>query len=333
MTKLKCRITAALGACVLLFCAMACGSREHFDLTIDVEGLGDSPVHVTYMADEGVQSQWVAPQKGGKRKMRGSSSDYTLVLVADESNVTLATLVVRNGDDVTLQGTTANPESFTVKGSDLTQRWLEFRRDHAAQYASAPQCDVAIENYVRQHPDDVLSAVLLVVDYSDLSPQGKARQLLDGLTARPQNLVGAISLTEPRGLTDVMRAQTLYKHNDDFRTLITAARGSVLFFWSKNDVAHRQFVRRVKELVARSGRDLLVADVLMDTDTAGWTAALKADSTQWEHYWAPGGLVDQSIDYLHVPATPYLIVTDSASRIRFRGSDISTFNLWKVEMK
>ena len=107
----------------------------------------------------------------------------------------LAMVVAANGDHIKLKGDAGKAKGIKVKGSKVNEEWQLFRDEHKAFYTdpNPGRLDAAIEKYVKEHPADMLSTVLLMADYSDYSDRDKVEKLLKSIEAkaRPESLTAA----------------------------------------------------------------------------------------------------------------------------------------------
>ena len=95
---------------------------------------------------------------------------------------------------------------------------------------------------------------------------------------------------------------------------------SVYYYWSDIDGNRRTIIDSLKVLRKEyPNKRLQIADVSFVGDTAVWKQTIKNDSTKWTSYWAVGGALNKSLSNYKIYITPTLIVTDSLSRIIYRG--------------
>ena len=62
--------------------------------------------------------------------------------------------------------------------------------------------------------------------------------------------------------------------------------------------------------------------IMMSPDSAGWKKTLDGDSTEWKHYWAPGGTLNRNLANIGINTIPYYIVTTSIGKQLYRGNSI-----------
>lgn len=318
---------AALLAALLWAC-----SESRFEVDGEVAGLGTQNVHMVWLGDDGVVDDVVAASEN-KLAYSGSCSRLTVVSVFDAQGELLAQFAAQNGDHIQLKGDRNTHMPVEATGNDVNEAWTRFRTDHARLYDGrhAEQLNRAIEQWVQSHTADPLAALLLLFDHNALADGSQAARLLAAIPpeARPEHLTSSAQwLAEyysQRGPT-TLHSLTLCGTGGEFQTLAAGRRPALLCFWSKSHRnARRDDASAIKAWQqTAAGRDALVADVLLDADTAGWNAACRADSaTTWRHYWAPGGPVDPALKGLRIASAPWYVATDSAGRITYNGNSLN----------
>ena len=159
-----------------------------------------------------------------------------------------------------------------MKGNRFNEDWQLFRDEHKAFYTdqNPSRLDAAIEKYVREHSDDMLSTVLLLVDYSDHGNRDKLGKLLKDINieARPESLT-RLFVVDPLNRKKVnlprLTSLTLWKHGGGFEEVKLTDRVTLLTLWAqpqKDREALRTKVQTFKETT--DGKAHLV-DILADT--------------------------------------------------------------------
>lgn len=315
-------IYCALAAVVAL---MSACDNSTFKISADIAGMGNQNIHVVFLGDSGVSDAFI-PVTDGKFKIKGNSHDMTVVGILDSQNKPLFRIAVSGGETVEVTGDINSPHHYRCKGSDAAEQWMDFERENAKLYdmADRSQLDRAIEKYVKENPKNVVSTLLLVADYSNAEA---ALKLLDkvAVEARPESLV--MSIDRMYAVQDKVSKQIhtmmLCSLNGEFEPLVPASSGATLiYWWTDYTPSRRDDIRAIKKLSEQYGERLMVADVSLMPDTMGWRPTIKADTTQWKHYWAPGSILDQAVEPLHLRSLPVCIIADSTGRQIYRGNDI-----------
>lgn len=303
---------------------MSACDNSTFKISADIASLGNQNVHVVFVSDQGVTDAFF-PAQDGKFKIKGTCLGTTVVSVLDAMNKPLFRIAVSGGETVEVAGDYSNPHHYRCKGSKLSEAWMDFEREHADLY-DRPNCaplDSAIEKFVKQNPSNMLSTLLLVVDYSDAEQAAALLTKVDP-EARPASLCQSIEQLQAAINKTSTRLHTmmLCGMNGDFEALAPAATGATLiYWWSDNRPERRNDVAAIKALDKKWGARLLIADVALCPDTTGWRPLARSDSASWNHYWAPGSILDPAVEPLHLRRLPVCIVADSTGRQLYRGND------------
>ncbi len=313
-------------AVLLVVAMMTACSGSKFKVEAEIAGLGNQNVHVVWMGDSGVVDAFI-PAQEGKFAVEGSFNEPTVVSILDSHNKPLVRIVASGGDKLKVTGDFNNPHHYRCKGSDVAQEWLDFESEHAALYdmADRTQLDRAIEKYVNEHPSSLVSTLLLVIDYSD---SHKAASLLDKVDMKVRSASLCESLERLKAVlnkTDnTLHSMMLCGMNGDFEAVVAAPKGATLIYmWHDNRPERRENVKSMKALSKQWGSRLTIADVSLMPDTLGWRPVVRGDSTSWNHYWAPGSILDPAVEPLHLRDMPVAIVADSTGHIMYRGKDMT----------
>ena len=89
-----------------------------------------------------------------------------------------------------------------------------------------------------------------------------------------------------------------------------------------NPKADRDAVNRKIE-TAVEGTDVRVVDILAESDTLRWHQTIATDPAAWQHYWAPGGPLEQGIQLLGLSSMPWYAVTDTTGLVTYNGPDLT----------
>lgn len=320
----------------LIYCALvamvaltsACDNST-IKIKADIAGMGNQNVHIVFLGDSGVVDAFI-PVNDGKFKIKGNSHDLTVVGVLDSQNKPLFRIAVSGGETVEVTGDINSPHHYRCKGSKEGQEWMEFESKHAELYdlADHSQLDRAIEKYVKENPKSKVSTLLLVADYSDAEA---AQKLLDKIDAeaRPESLVTSIDrmYAVHNKDADKLHSMMLCALGGDFEPLVPAASGAtLLYLWGDYSASRRTDISSIKGLKAKFGDRLMVADISLAPDTMGWRPTIKADTTQWKHYWAPGSILDPAVESLRLRRLPVCIAADSTGRQIYRGNDLKALS-------
>lgn len=310
-----------------LCCLLLASCNSHgWKVQCELKGLGMQNVRVVYTTHEGVKDRWIAA-KDDRFEVEGSTDDGSLVAVYSGQMHLLAHLVVQPGDKVKVSGSIDAPLALQVKGNKTSQRWYEFIGKHLKEYKNGDQnaIDKAIEAYAKEHPKDMTSTVLLLMDYGKLASDFTATEkLINSLDedARPAWLMATFNqLSEAlRKTATRLNPMMLFGDSGDFESLSPRnAKATVLYLWSSSQTDRNGWIALLKELSTPDAQTQ-IADLCLEPDSVSWRNLLKADSTAFKHFWVPEGVVNADLMRLNIDRVPTLIVTDSIGNITYRGN-------------
>lgn len=307
--------------------ALASCSSDEFKIDGKIEGLGGNTLKVIFFGDSTLVDEQVEVDEKGRFTFKAMSSQPVLLNLVDRHGEPLVAVVATNGDHIKVKGSAGKAMNIKVSGNRLNEDWQLFRDEHAAFYAdpNPSRLDAAIEKYVREHPDDVLSTVLLLADYSDYSDRPKMDKMLQSINvkARPGSLVQAFHGNPAwRGKDLVPRVMSLnlMKHGGGFEEVSLTKRFSLISMWANPQHNRNDLISKLQAL----DKGVCVIDVLAEGDTLQWHKTISNDPEHWQHYWAPGGPLEQGIQLLGVTSLPWFAVTDSTGLVTYSGPDLST---------
>lgn len=307
---------------LLLLLMMASCNGDRFKIDGNLVNLDGAAVHIVYCADSVVVDQWVDVDKKGHFTFQGVSAQPVVVSLSDQRGDLLAQLVAMNGDHLKVAGDAGKAMGVNVKGNRLNEEWQLFRDEHRAFYAdpNPSRLDAAIEKYVREHPADVLSTVLLVTDYSDFSDYEKLDKLLRGIQeqARPESLAQPIDgkqSARKRALLPRLTSLTLFKHGGKFEEIKLIDKVSVLSMWANPQKDRKALIDKLQTL----DKGIRIIDILTESDSLRWHQTIANDPKDWQHCWAPGGPLEQGIQMLGITSLPWYAVTDSTGLVVYSG--------------
>lgn len=310
---------------LLLVPMLASCSSDSFKIDGDIAELDGNVVKVVFRGDSGIVDETAELDKKGHFTFKGTAALPVIVSLLNQRGEQLMTVVATNGDHLKIKGKAGNGGSIKVKGNRLNEEWQLFRDEHAAFYSdpNPSRLDAAIEKYVREHPADMLSTVLLVADYSDYSDLDKVNQLLMSIEsqARPESLIASLlGYTKGRKKNNLPRLMTLnlVKHGGDFEEIKLTDRVVLLSLWANPQPDRKDLVAKLQGI----NESIIIIDVLTESDTLHWHQTIADES--WPHYWAPGGPLEQGIQLLGITSMPWYAVTDSTGMIVYSGPNLDS---------
>lgn len=313
---------------VLLLVAMlsSCSSNE-FKIDGNIANLNDGVVRIVFHGDSSIVDELIDLDEKGRFSFKGVSAQPVVVNLLDSRGNPLTAVVAANGDHIKVKGDADKASGIKVRGNRLNEDWQLFRNEHAAFYSdpNPSRLDAAIAKYVKEHPADMLSTVLLMVDYSDYSNREAVDKMLQSIDekARPKSLLEAYESRPAKRRTEALpRLMTLnlVKHGGDFEHITLTNQVTLLHLWANPFQNRVTTVNKMKGLSPA----IHVVDVLTESDTLRWQQAISADPASWKHYWAPGGPLEPGIQLLGISMAPWFAVIDSTGLVTYSGPDYST---------
>lgn len=109
---------------------------------------------------------------------------------------------------------------------------------------------------------------------------------------------------------------TLFKHGGGFEEIKLTDKVTLLSLWASPQ-NNRSALIGQSQMIDKSIR---MIDVLTESDTLRWHRTIADAPKGWQHYWAPGGPLEQGIQTLGITSLPWYAVTDSTGLVVYSGS-------------
>ena len=170
----------------------------------------------------------------------------------------------------------------------------------------------------------MLSTVLLMVDYCDYTDRGKIEKMLKDIDAqaRPESLTQAFPVELKSRKSNVLprlMTLTLVKHGGNFEEVKLTDRITFINLWANPQKNRNILINKLQGL----DEGVRIIDILTESDTLRWHQTIAGDPAGWQHYWAPGGPLEQGIQLLGITSMPWYAVTDSTGMVTYSGPDIN----------
>lgn len=309
-----------------------CGDNDTFTIEGSVEGNPSMNLRFIYFDNTTLRKD-VTAVRDGKFEYKGVASVPTIVEITDNDYRPLGRVYVGNGQHIKCKISRGNLLAFSATGNDITKRWTDFL---TANSKSLPSDDNRIANstiaqYVKSHPDDIVSTLLMLTSYDASDDAAGADSLMSAIehTARPAILVDRFNALLQRLVAQDAAKQVapipFYNRHDSLVDFRPSARPySILAISSDKSGRSDSIVAAFKRLSRKALRSKLqIADFSTDNDTIAWHRSIKSDSASWQQGWAPAAIASPGINRLGIPSIPYFIVIDSAGNQLLRTKAIS----------
>ena len=319
--------------CLVLLCMIALlllGACTKNEFTVSVaQSEGFSPVDlqlVYYASDK--EKGWMMTQDipaslFGQNPVRCITRKPAVVFVYSSSGRLLTVFYAERGDKITLR---CQNSLWSATGNDLTDDLARWQRQHSNILLADASTDInkAVAAYVRQHPDEKLSALLLYVYVNaakDPVQYSELEKLLKG-DAEDEDLKRALGRLPDNGaVAEKVPAITLRSRGDSVTTIRPSdANATIFLFWYNSD--KRSSAMRELRQKLRGKSNFRLVDVNMQADTMNWGMALAGDSIKPAAcLWAPGAEQNSALKDLALPSPDCLLTTDRSGKLLYAGSD------------
>lgn len=309
----------------------ACGSDDYFTIRGKIQGAGSRSVVVTYYSEGGLKQKTVQ-SVNDEFALRLNSKKPTLLTVAFADGQTIANVVAKDGDEITLEGVMEKLPELKVSGNSESEKVSRWVNENLAPLASGDSeaINASVAKFIGEHKNDVASTILLTTYFRTEGAEHQADSLFSLIAAK------ARSLEIVQGFNSVLSAQLgaaksekvnqmyLYDRSDSLISVDPRRNKlTLLCFVGDNRLARDSISPKLHQLKRRADAER-VQPVELSTaaDSASWRQSLGRDSVQWPQTWLPGSLSNPSVRKLSVPRTPFFIVADSTGRQIYRGPSI-----------
>lgn len=323
------RLIRFLSMTLLVVAAAACGHDDSWRIEGEIAGKPTMNLRVLYESDKGVQNAITATREG-RFSINGVSSRPAVVEIFDNDYRILGRCYIVNGENINMCLDRDNPFDIKAEGNEISERWSGWLRENAdaLRAADASGRNALIASYIREHPDDPVSTLLLMTDYDSSGANARsAADLWSGLTEKARmpmltasyaaqlDRVTSAGTARPLAAIPYMSRKgrtELFKPSASRLTLIALSAGRE----SRDSVARA--LRRARRLRVPGRFEIM--DFSMAKDTVEWRVDTQNDTIDWPEGWIAGGISASSVGHLGLPVLPYFILTDSTGAQLWRGS-------------
>ena len=315
----------SLSLVLLLLALLTSCTSDSFKIDGNLTNLEGSTVRILFEGDSGLVDELVNVDKKGHFTFKGSASQPTLINMLNHRGQPITMAVAVNGDHIKVKGDAGKAMEVVIKGNRLNEDWQLFRNEHKAFYTdpNPSRLDAAIEKYVKEHPTDMLSTVLLLADYGNYSDRAKVDKMLKSIDAkaRPESLTQAIMDKKSNANLPRLMTLTLWKHGGTFEEVKLTDAVTFLSMWGLPPKDREALRAGIKDMNESADSDIRIIDILTESDTLRWNQSIMGED--WKHYWAPGGPVEQGIQLLGITSLPWYAVTDSTGLVVYSGPNFA----------
>lgn len=323
-----------LVATLLCLATVACGDDEGYRLKATIADGSDATFRLVTYTPDGPVTRLLASRKGVFEHSDTVASP-TLVEVLANDYTPLGMYWAENGTEIEI---TIDPKSmagFKVEGGEVNGRLNNWFGKNKTLNAAGPSAalNAVIEQYVRDHRDDVVSAILMVTRWDASVNPALTAELWSLISAKAKPAgIGAdmMSLTAQAvqpGATEALISLTFVNQADTLETYRPTAHTATIIAFSDETVAnHRDSLVATLKGLRHDWPDmrrLKVIDYSLDTDTLTWRRTTRRDSADYTRAWSGAGRSAIGVAELGIARLPYYIVTDSAGSQIYRGTSVT----------
>lgn len=316
---------------MLAFVVASCGNSDEFVINGTIHGVNAQNVQLSFMSGGGVK-EMAQGASSGRFSFHASAPQPTLAVVSLSDGTPIATLVVRNGDDIEIEANVETPLETKVKGNSESEALADWTARNAALLASGNPMAInaAVKEYLLAHRSSLASTALLLTHYQCEGYEAQADSLFSVLDvkARPAEMVqgfnAVLSSVNVSGAHDPVPFMTLYERSDSMVQYMPGSQSvSMLCFVSSDRPQRDSISSALRRLTGRYDKKRFRGiEMSTASDSASWRQSLGRDTVAWTQSWQPGSLGSPNIRRLAVPRVPYFIVCDSTGRQLYRGSSV-----------
>lgn len=290
---------------------------------------------VAYYASDsrgGMTVESVAAVVNGKAAITEKTIRPAVVFISWGGSHTMV-VYAEKGEKIKITGEGVNPCSWAADGNDINKEWSLWRVENGAELEKGdPQItNRLIADYVTQHPESPVSALMLLTGFYRKDDETLYRKLwleLKGEARDPHwaEMVGRADQPDHHVFTPgQLRSMTIRSLHNGVDTIRTdSAAASMLFFWYAGYPERKEHIDSIKALAEEfpDSAKRIIADICLEADSISWRSAIRTDSLKdVVRGWAPAGLADSRIITLGVKRAPFYIVFAPDGNQRYRGND------------
>ena len=318
---------------LLALITSACSDDRDFTIEGTIEGASAQSITLTYFADGGLKSVTQSAQ-AGTFLFKGESAAPTMaVITVAPENTRIATLVVSNGDHISLRANLEAPLATKVEGNSDSEKIARWVTENMAtlQRANALEINNAVSRFVESNKKSLAAPAILASYFQADGFAARADsliQLLDRDKRSPELMQGfAAVVTSFRGTenSDPVPFLALYSTIDSMIRINPAHHNATLLCFLDTDRTQRDSVAPpLRQLTDKYPFSRLAAvEISTAPDSASWRQSLGRDSVSWPQTWVQGSVAAAPIRKLAIRRIPYFIAADSTGRPIYRGPSIS----------
>lgn len=319
-------------AVIMIVAAYSCGDSGSFSVEGHLsDGRSMNIRYIYYDLQGNVLRSGVTASREGKFFFTGTTKQPAVVELTDNDYRILGYIYARNGDKIKVTLTPGNPFAIKAEGNEMAERWSRFLSEKSEN--SVQERDDAIKTFITTHPDDELSALLLLYNYAGGKDSKEVSVLLDALSTEsltPSVKMSVGALSEHRDSVASSRpvVNIPYISLGDSIVMFRTS-GHDFNLLALNDRLPGRYSEELKDSLEMAskkvkGERLQIIELYLGADDRLWNSAVRSDTVEWLRGYMAGALSAPGIESLMVEGLPYFILADKEGRQLYRGNSLDS---------
>lgn len=321
------RMLACMAIVMLLPGCMGNKFKVEFQLDDNEEGA----YRMLYYASDskkGWYVETVADIRNGKGELTGVTHNPTLVFIFRGSNMPAAVFYAERGDKIKITGAGKNPAKWHITGNAESERLSEWRSANADVYDE--EMNSAVAKYIKSHPDDGVSALILQLFFNRRISPEQFFQLLgilkgDALDPRWRELTANTDFLTGTPMKEAIAGNIPISTDHGPDTLRFKGKAALLFFTKTGTNDYESTLNEIRIASREKGdsNSRVIAEINIEPDSAARYRSLRRDSIRGVvRAWMPLGFSDPYAGALGLSAIPSVVVKEKNGKIIYSGTDI-----------
>lgn len=320
-------LLAVLSAMILAISA-GCTRKEAKISFSFADGSSDA-VKIEYYAatrSKGAVQSAICPLQTGKGEMRLPMNLPAIAFISRDRFPDAVPVYLEKGDKVAVTGNFGDISTWQADGNDVNREISEWRKENAAALKAGfgKSLNRLVADYTRRFPDRISAGVILVAYFDRGEDPAGFTRLWSGLGKD----VRESGIAEATGAVD--KFADPYRLNGNIAPARFGYRGDSTVLVDPHDARLNIYWFRQHEIpgntlpalgaIADTVKGARLISVNLRADTTGWKAMNPACALA---VWAPGGEKNASVTQFRLPATDFIVLTDSLGTQLYRGTSAS----------
>ena len=311
----------------------SCSDKTEFTVKGYIEGVNAQSLTLTYYTGGGLKHNTITPIEGNFLFKGESEAPTMAILSISPEGDRVATLVVKNGDEITINADLENLLTPQIKGNKDSEKIAEWIAENVEIIRSKhpERINNAVKAYVTEHNSELSATAILTSYFLTDGYESVADSLLSVLNTEVrraemvQGFNNVISDFTGSQLSGPVPFMTLYSQSDSMINVNPLRhKTTLLCFLDADRKARDSVVRHLQDLdTTYTLHELFQVEISIANDSASWRSSIGRDTVNWAQTWVQGSVAAAPIRKIGIRRVPYFITTDSTGHSTYRGPSIS----------